>query len=403
MPSVFAWLDYSERERRKVLDVLKAIGEEDSRDELGIGSIRDAFADMLFPGTSTIQTRARYFLFVPWIYTKLEKASIPAAAIHDRARRDELGLIAPLSGSADSTGTIGQRAGRALQRLPSNVYWLGLERWGIRIFHGSQDQYHRSFGLIASMIRGVRQNDDGEPLDGEVVHTWHGGLPIAPADFPKGVSFRLSRHEAEYLRERIMSHAAGSLLSFLVDRGQVSKAAFPWEHPQAPEFPSIVQEQLAHARQFSEIINGAALLYNLMLAEEGDRQGLVRHNGGVQKYRKGLRDWQESLASYASAWPRDRFWDTVLSQGAKIGVATRSFVETWFSLAFSTSDIAENATARELIRHRERLLKQSKARLNNPRKLELWSGAAGTGRLDYRWPVAQQLVTDILTGLGREE
>lgn len=36
-------------------------------DELGIGSIRDTFSDELFPGTSTIQTRARYFLFVPWI------------------------------------------------------------------------------------------------------------------------------------------------------------------------------------------------------------------------------------------------------------------------------------------------------------------------------------------------
>ena len=58
MPSTFTWLDYSEHERRKMLDVIELFGERTTRDELGLGSIRDAFADLLFPGTSTIQTRA---------------------------------------------------------------------------------------------------------------------------------------------------------------------------------------------------------------------------------------------------------------------------------------------------------------------------------------------------------
>jgi uncharacterized protein DUF6361 len=68
MMSAFVWLDYSERERRKMLDVVDLFREHDTRDELGVGSVRDAFADMLFPGTSTIMTRARYFLLVPWAY-----------------------------------------------------------------------------------------------------------------------------------------------------------------------------------------------------------------------------------------------------------------------------------------------------------------------------------------------
>lgn len=52
----FVWLDYSERERRKMLEVVDLFREHDTRDELGVGSVRDAFADMLFPGTSTIVT-----------------------------------------------------------------------------------------------------------------------------------------------------------------------------------------------------------------------------------------------------------------------------------------------------------------------------------------------------------
>ena len=45
--SAFVWLDYSERERRKMLDVVDLFGEHNTRDELGIGSVRDAFADMM--------------------------------------------------------------------------------------------------------------------------------------------------------------------------------------------------------------------------------------------------------------------------------------------------------------------------------------------------------------------
>ncbi len=74
--SSFGWLDYSEHERRRTLDVVELFREKDTRDELGIGSVRDAFADLLFPGTSTIQTRARYFLFISWIYIKLESTRL---------------------------------------------------------------------------------------------------------------------------------------------------------------------------------------------------------------------------------------------------------------------------------------------------------------------------------------
>jgi hypothetical protein len=37
MMSAFVWLDYSERERRKMLDVVDLFKEHDMRDDLGIG------------------------------------------------------------------------------------------------------------------------------------------------------------------------------------------------------------------------------------------------------------------------------------------------------------------------------------------------------------------------------
>lgn len=45
--------------------------------------IRDAFADLFFPATSTITTRARYFILVPSIYLAvLEQGDSGAGARH---------------------------------------------------------------------------------------------------------------------------------------------------------------------------------------------------------------------------------------------------------------------------------------------------------------------------------
>src|SRR5438445_7286289 len=123
MATVFKWLDYSDHERRKALEVIDLFQEQDTRDELGIGAIRDSFADLLFPGTSTIQTRARYFLFAPWIYLILESRQTPSASIGLKARALETKLITCLSYSEDTSGVIGERAKETLQRLPSSIYW----------------------------------------------------------------------------------------------------------------------------------------------------------------------------------------------------------------------------------------------------------------------------------------
>ena len=54
--STLSWLDSREHERRTVLQLVSALNEPGTLDELGIGSIRDTFSDELFPGTSRIQT-----------------------------------------------------------------------------------------------------------------------------------------------------------------------------------------------------------------------------------------------------------------------------------------------------------------------------------------------------------
>lgn len=59
--SSLAWIDFDEAERQRAQRIMALFQERESRDELGLGAIRDSISDHLFPGTSTIQTRLRYF------------------------------------------------------------------------------------------------------------------------------------------------------------------------------------------------------------------------------------------------------------------------------------------------------------------------------------------------------
>ncbi len=149
MISTLTWIDHDAEARERSLRILALFQERESRDELGLGGIRDSFADRLFPGTSTIQTRLRYMFFVPWIYRELEQSRVPTASFAQRADGAERNLIDAMRGMSErEAGIFGGRSGRELKRLPSSVYWAGLGSWGIRLVDLSQDAYHRGIDRI---------------------------------------------------------------------------------------------------------------------------------------------------------------------------------------------------------------------------------------------------------------
>ena len=96
MASSFGWLDFSDRDRQRSMDVVDLFHEENTRDELGLGVIRDAFADRLFPGTSTIQTRVRYFILLPWLFGMMRPEEYLRRAIR-KAKSPAARKTAPVS------------------------------------------------------------------------------------------------------------------------------------------------------------------------------------------------------------------------------------------------------------------------------------------------------------------
>lgn len=390
MPSSFAWLDFSDRDRKRALDAVDLFREEDTRDELGLGVIRDVFADRLFPGTSTIQTRVRYFLFIPWLFRMLRPADRDAERFAQRTRQLQDQLRKSLVKGGEELGVIGYRAGGSVLRLPSSVYWQGLRRLEVLRFAGSETDYARELRAAPEAGR----DDDGEPVGNGSRALWDSQLPEPPDGWLESTDFTITRDEARYLSDRVNYAAPDSLLAHLIHVGKRPDGTdFPWHHMPPADLPKALSEELEHARNFSESMHGAALLYNLMLAQEKESADLV------EKYEEWLAEWWEALKEREdelAKWNRPRFWALLTAWRARVPPPSHSFVETWLSAvrtARRVESILADRSLRELIRLRESLLKRGRARLGNPRALDLWNGRSGTGQLDYRWgrPVRQML------------
>lgn len=236
--------------------------------------------------------------------------------------------------------------------------------------------------------------------DDLIAPNWHGGLISPPPDFLTTCSLRLSRREAKYLAERITLSpgCSGSLLAALIRYGKREDyMAFAWEHPHCRRLNGKLSVQLDHARNFSVLMRGAPLLYNLILARQ---TGSPRE----ERYSLLLNEWSDSVAERLPTlkhWKMEAFWAVVLDQNARITPNTRSFVNEWWQLVLDGGprDVARAEAARNLVTHRERQIKKQLARIGNTRASELWGGDSGIAPLDYRWRISQTLIGDILDGL----
>lgn len=397
MTSTLSWIDHDAAERDRMQRVLQLFRERDTRDELGLGGIRDSFADALFPGTSTIQTRLRYFLFIPWAYIDLENRRVSADRFATESWKLEMRIRDALLGAEDTAGVFGKEAGRELKRLPSSVYWAGLRTWGIRTFQRSQEEYHRTIGAVYARRRAARQQDDGEVIADARAVTWHPDLPRVPSDFPDSLTLQLERHEAEFLRDLIARHCKGSLLAVLCEQAESTVAAvrFPWEHPELASFSGEHRELLRQARLFSSAMNGAAILYNAMLA------GLSEKTERESEHIEALTGWASSLdLESLASWRLEDLWIAVLGRGHSITAPTQRFVTDWVkAILTGPEQLLRNESARTLIRNREQRLKGPRSRFTNRRALDQWGGSSGIAPLNFRWVITRQLLADLHAGI----
>lgn len=407
--SALTWVDHDSAAGDRSQRILRLFSERETRDELGIGAVRDSISDLLFPGTSTIHTRLRYMLFIPWIYLQLEEKGVGSARAAERARAMEIALIDSLSQSAaGEQGIIGIEARKTLSTLPSAIYWAGLGAWHLRLFPGTRGHYHRALDQIYRRRRRLHHRrkstlEEGDDVGGLwdlTAQTWHPGIPRPPVGFPDRVDLRLTREEALFLQERVKQAHPESLLAQLAMQSKPTTVDAPWLHPDWAQLDEQHRRLLQHAHNFSLMVHGAALAYNLLLAELRDDEALI------EEHRQSAGDWMARVKARLDelrAWASDlaAFWTATEHPGHKVSSRTMGFVERWIELTLIERDsVFDNTKARALVQQREIEKKRSNSRFTNLRMLEQWSGRSSLEEITYRWRLVQSYINDIERALG---
>ncbi len=411
---MIGWIDFSSEHREKVRTVIDLLKKPGVVDELGIGVIRDALADRMFPGVSTIQTRAKYFTLLAAIvrdYFRKNEADSKTQTLEKYLRYWEKVFRVQLSkrygDEGEGLGVIGISFGedllRDVQRPASSVYWNGLRRFGFIRTNLSLAEFSRAHSgrrSLQSLLQETKRYKGDDPDAGNDGRA-HVRAPEVDADYWSEPAITLTQEEAAYLKKQIVANASDSLLaqvlldpdatSQLVDLRSETLFDDFVELPFMQEVDNSELRQVAqHAKGFWAILRGAHIRYNLLLQP-------IRSNSADMKLEEDWDEWQAKMTAFDwGSWSSDLLWTVVDESGGKVKTRTRNFVNRWIDLARS-EPIDEHACD-EAVRQQEIDNKQRKARLRRNATDEQVRGWVGLSRLDYRLTQVKTIVTDIHRG-----
>ena len=395
MASRLGWVDQDDRQRQAMISVVELFKDENTVDELGIGSIRDSVADALFPGTSVLLTRARYLLMIPWLLQQVTSTSTDVREAAARLRQLEGRLIHSLLRGGEQDGVIGRLAKDDLKRMPSVAYWNALGYFGIRRSDVSiEGLLRQDISSRLGHLHSAAPDDPGAERDRHV-SSLHPDLPAPPEDLMVSSTLSLTADEADFLRERMELSSAGTLFAWLLEQGVPSVQDYVWQHETLDEFPAQAAEYVDAGRRFHTLVHGAALAYNSLLAQARDDDDLIsQYDERIDLWSLELEDEQP----LSDGWTVDVLWSLMARRGTPVRLGTQSFVTSWVrAVTEHGARAATEPEVRSLIRQRELSLKGGRARVANRAALNAWTGGSGLVRLDYRWTVARRLMNDVLS------
>lgn len=390
------WIDFSKEDRQKALDVISLLSEQGAVDELGIGIVRDAFANYFFPGTSTIQTRAKYFLIVPYIlrdavdgrYGKDVNRILRAIDTEEK----ECG-IKLLESNPKAEGVIGTRVLPKgwVARKPSDIYWNGIRTYGIFCDYGlSIPEYvslamklntQKSSAKLGNRNDEAEENEKDDSDAGDIMNVNFWNLPIYYDNWRDNLTIELTNEEALYLDKQIQKGAKGSLLEYVL-KNRIDMNKYEDFVSMAADLSEKVEEKLSYmmklACEFNNLVYMARVRFNVMLSEEENEVAVSEWDRlKPQVKRRANVDLSAVFNKLELHNPETYLFLSKLQE------------------AFKALDID---AADELIKKRERQLKGiNRAKLNRTKEFD-HSKWVGGGELDYRFSNARRIINDIYSG-----
>lgn len=285
------WIDFTHEDRKKTLTILQTLRDEGAVDELGIGVIRDAFADYFFPGTSTLHTRAKYLLLVPYIVSDVlnkRKGRNAESLLHSINEKERVCAYKLFQKHRKGQGVIGQDAdlenGGWVQRAPSDIYWNGIRTF--KIFDSGDERlslknYVRRY--CESKVNG--STNPGCPGDDEcgTDDDYENGNYENVKNFPvfdieevysdnweKNLNIALTKAEAVFLRKKIGESVPNSLMNFVLEKNIRIKDFDNFRalyHCVKKAVSADLERKMKLASDFNYLVYAARVFYNDMLGK----------------------------------------------------------------------------------------------------------------------------------------
>ncbi len=390
------WVDFSKEDREKVLDVMNLLQEPGAVDEIGIGLVRDAFANLFFPGTSTVQTVAKYFLIVPYVLKEACSGkygnNLPKVIQRIDDEEKACGILL-LQHCPDEDGIIGKRVlpKKWVARKPSNIYWNGIRVYGICTQDISVPELIKASLALQTMKKTAalgNRNDDAEENDRDDADAGNDSAMqffSVPDDYygdwRQNLSIGLTSTEAAFLRKKIETNTNGTLLCYLL-KNKIDVNKYDSFEAIYEDIREDIPEELAQlmhmACEFNRLVYAARVRYNYILSD-GENEAAAEK-------------WQQIIENKAFMMAVDI--DAVLATLQITNHRLRRFLT-----AFKAAVLAEDfETADKALIDREVEIK-SKARAKLLKRENYANDAwIGGEYLDYRFFSARRIINDIYSG-----
>ncbi len=401
------WIFFSREHRNRIGSVLDLLKPEGMVDELGIGTIRNALADEMFPGISTIQTRARYFFIVPYIlyeYQLLKPAQrknrTPLKYLETR-EYEIMWKLAEQYNYEEGNGVIGitKRKPNKIARRPSTIYWNGIYTYKFIETRGlSMDAFLKknTSATIESLLSATQQGDDESTDDADAEYENRYGLKVRPKPgWAENPTLDLRKNEAEIFRDRIISVAKNKLIAELLINEQLWQQFMADKYfmdfarnTQAVQLPDDIKKMLILAHDFSELMLGAHIAYNCQLQHK-----VFAGDFFDKEWDAWLEGIQTKMLDYKNFNPEVLFGFLKTTREK-----TKHFVREWWEL--TRGGFPDLKKRDVIIQAQEERVKGNKARLRwnktDDVKEKTWIGLK---HLSYRYSNASTILKDIKTGL----
>ena len=280
------WIDFSKTERDKVLSIFELLDDPAALDELGIAPIRDAYSDLFFPGTSTVQTRAKYFFIVPYVLQMLESNNQTdyINLVNELDNIEEKIARTLIDKNPDERGIIGKNALLKkgwVQRAPSSIYWSGLKRYGIIKYNLSISDYIKQ--IVSQkldkknnkLLQGKTERIEG--ISDDKFALKDNGLDLLYIIDPdekwmENLEIKLTYEEGQFLKDQIISSCEGSMFAYILNEKELFSEVLNCDSFSDLEgfkdkFPKEMQKDYSNALSFSKFVFALRVIYNVIVSD----------------------------------------------------------------------------------------------------------------------------------------